>query len=74
MVVGARADVVDFTLVNLCQTGDVVVTRDYGVAVTALSCKAYAVRQDGWEYTDEILTDCLPSDIPLHRLVVHLII
>ena len=30
-VIGAGADAVDLALVNMCQTGDLVVTQDYGV-------------------------------------------
>ena len=52
-VIGAGADAVDFALVNLCQAGDIVVTQDYGVAAMALGKRAYALHQDGWQYTDE---------------------
>ena len=52
-VVGAGADAVDFTLVNLCQAGDVVITQDYGVAAMALGKRAYAMHQNGWQYTNE---------------------
>ena len=49
----AGADSVDIALINLLHAGDVVVTQDYGVAAMALGKKAYAVHQNGWEYTDE---------------------
>ena len=52
-VIGAGADAVDLALVNLCQAGDLVVTQDYGVAAMALGKKAYAVHQNGWQYTNE---------------------
>ena len=52
-VIGAGADAVDFALVNLCQAGDIVVTQDYGVAAMALGKRAYALHQDGWQYTDD---------------------
>ena len=52
-VIGAGADAVDFALVNLCRAGDVVVTQDYGVAAMALGKRAYALHQDGWQYTDK---------------------
>ena len=52
-VIGAGADAVDFALVNLCRTGDIVITQDYGVAAMALGKRAYALHQDGWQYTDE---------------------
>ncbi|WP_303818137.1 YaiI/YqxD family protein [Selenomonas ruminantium] len=52
-VIGAGADAVDIALVNLCRAGDVVVTQDYGVATMALGKKAYAIHQNGWQYTSE---------------------
>ena len=52
-VIGAGADAVDFALVNLCQADDLVVTQDYGVAAMALGKKAYAIHQNGWQYTNE---------------------
>lgn len=52
-VIGAGADAVDFALFNLCQSGDVVVTQDYGVAAMALGKGAYAIHQSGRLYTDE---------------------
>ncbi|MCR5758402.1 MAG: YaiI/YqxD family protein [Selenomonas sp.] len=52
-VIGAGADAVDLALINLCQTGDIVVTQDYGVAAMALGKKAYAIHQNGWQYTAE---------------------
>ena len=42
-VIGARADAVDFALINLCSRGDVVVTQDYGVAAMALGKGAYGI-------------------------------
>lgn len=51
-IIGAGADAVDFALINLCQAGDVVVTQDYGVAAMALSRCAFAIHQDGWQYTE----------------------
>ena len=38
---------------NDCKPGDLVVTQDYGVAALALGKKAYAVHQNGWQYTNE---------------------
>ena len=49
----AGADSVDIALINILSAGDIVVTQDYGVAAMALGKKAYAVHQNGWEYTDE---------------------
>ena len=36
-IIGAGADAVDFTLLNLCKKGDIVVTQDYGVAAMILN-------------------------------------
>ena len=52
-VIGAGSDAVDFALVNLCRAGDIVVTQDYGVAAMALGKRAYAIHQNGWQYTNE---------------------
>ena len=52
-IIGAGADAVDFALINLCQAGDIVVTQDYGVAAMALSRCAFAIHQDGWQYTED---------------------
>ena len=52
-VIGAGADAVDFALINLCKTGDIVVTQDFGVAAMTLGKGAYAIHQDGWQYTDK---------------------
>ena len=52
-IIGAGADAVDFALINLCRAGDVVVTQDYGVAAMALSRCAFAIHQDGWQYTED---------------------
>ena len=52
-VIGAGADAVDLALINLCHRGDIVVTQDYGVAAMALGKHAYAMHQNGWQYTNE---------------------
>jgi len=52
-IIGSGADAVDFALVNSCRAGDIVVTQDYGVAALALGKKAYAIHQNGWQYTNE---------------------
>lgn len=53
ITVGQGADAVDLALINRTQTGDVVVTQDYGVAALALGKRAYAINQNGMRYTDE---------------------
>lgn len=52
-IIGAGADAVDFALINLCKRGDVVVTRDYGVAAMALGKGAYGIHQSGRWYTQD---------------------
>ena len=58
-VIGAGADAVDFALFNLCRSGDVVVTQDYGVAAMALGKDAYAIHQSGRLYTNENIDQLL---------------
>lgn len=58
-VIGAGADAVDFTLVNLCGKQDIVVTQDYGVAAMALGKGAYAIHQSGKWYTNENIDQML---------------
>ena len=41
IVVGARADAVDYKLISICHKGDIVVSQDYGVAAMALGKGAY---------------------------------
>ena len=57
--IGAGADAVDFALINLCRSGDVVVTQDYGVAAMALGKRAYAIHQSGRRYTDDNIDELL---------------
>ena len=45
------ADSVDFALVNLVKSGDIVVTQDYGLAAMCLARRARVLSQDGMEYT-----------------------
>jgi len=53
MVFSKGADSVDFALVNLLQTGDVVVTQDYGLAAMAMAKGARPMSQNGMLYTDD---------------------
>ena len=53
VVVGAGSDAVDYKLISLCHTGDIVVSQDYGVAAMALGKEAYAIHQSGKWYTDD---------------------
>lgn len=53
IVVSQGADSVDIALVNRTQSGDIVVTQDYGLAALCLSRQARVLNQDGWAYTPE---------------------
>ena len=52
-IIGSGADAVDFTLVNMCQKGDIAVTQDYGVAAMVLSKGGYCIHQSGKIFTDD---------------------
>lgn len=41
VVVGAGADAVDYKRISICHKGDIVVSKDYGVAAMALGNGAY---------------------------------
>jgi len=58
-VIGAGADAVDFALVSLCKSGDIVVTQDYGVAAMVLGKNAYAIHQSGRWYTNDNIDQLL---------------
>ena len=49
--VASGADAVDIALMNLCRSGDVVLTQDYGVA--ALGRGANAIHHTGKRYTND---------------------
>lgn len=51
LVFDKGADSVDFALVNRVESGDVVVTQDYGLASMCLAKGARVLHQDGWCYT-----------------------
>jgi uncharacterized protein YaiI (UPF0178 family) len=53
LIFSKGADSVDFALVNLVQSGDIVVTQDYGLAAMCLARRARVLNQDGMEYTAE---------------------
>lgn len=52
-VIGAGADAVDIALANLCQSGDIAVTQDYGVAALVLGKGGYAIHQSGRIFTND---------------------
>lgn len=51
ITVSKGADSVDFTLVNMVQSGDIVVTQDYGLAAMCLARRAIPINQDGMLYS-----------------------
>ena len=53
ITVSKGADSVDFALVNMVRSGDIVVTQDYGLAAMCLARKAIPVSQDGMVYTGD---------------------
>ena len=53
VIVSKGNDSVDFTLVNMVQNGDIVVTQDYGLAAMCLARGAIPVSQNGMVYTDD---------------------
>jgi len=59
ITVSTGADSVDFTLVNLIRSGDIVVTQDYGLAAMCLSKKAIPIHQDGMIYTNDNIDSLL---------------
>ncbi len=61
MVFSKGADSVDFALVNLVRSGDVVVTQDYGLAAMCLARSTLALNQDGMEYTADNIDALLLS-------------
>ena len=53
LVFDKGADSVDFALVNRVESGDIVITQDYGLASMCLARGAFVLHHDGWEYTAE---------------------
>lgn len=50
VVVAQGADAVDFAIITKVQSGDIVITQDYGLASIILSKNAHAINQDGLVY------------------------
>lgn len=59
IVVSQGADSVDFRLVNLISSRDIVVTQDYGLAAMCLGKKAIVLHQDGKQYSEENISGLL---------------
>ncbi|MCL2565912.1 MAG: YaiI/YqxD family protein [Defluviitaleaceae bacterium] len=52
ITVDKKADSVDFALMGLLKSGDIVVTQDYGLAAMALGKGAKVINQNGLIYTN----------------------
>ena len=52
-------DSVDFTLVNMVQKGDIVVTQDYGLGAMCLARQAIPISQNGMVYNDSNIESLL---------------
>ena len=61
VTVSKGADNADFALVNRVDSGDIVVTQDYGLAALALARKAIPINQNGMIYTNENIDALLLS-------------
>jgi uncharacterized protein YaiI (UPF0178 family) len=53
ITVGQGKDAVDYALINRTDSGDIVITQDYGVATLALAKGAAAIDQNGRIYSDK---------------------
>lgn len=53
ITVSKGSDSVDFALVNMVQTGDIVITQDYGLAAMCLARCAVPISQNGMVYTND---------------------
>lgn len=54
-------DSVDYALVNRVNSGDIVITQDYGLAAMCLARNAVVLNQDGMEYTADNIDALLLS-------------
>ncbi len=52
-IISAGADAVDLALVNMCVSGDIAVTQDYGVAALVLGKGGYCIHQSGKVFSDD---------------------
>ena len=61
IVVSKGIDAVDFAILNNIENGDIVITKDYGLASLVLSRNSYAINQSGMVYTNENIDELLYS-------------
>lgn len=50
VVVGAAAQETDIKIINLTESGDIIITQDWGLAAVILGKEAYCLNPAGWEY------------------------
>ena len=53
ITVSKGSDSVDFALVNMVQSGDIIVTQDYGLAAMCLARRGIPISQNGMVYTND---------------------
>lgn len=61
ITVSKGADSVDFALVNKIESGDIVITQDYGLAAMALSRKGIPITQNGLIISEDNINGLLNS-------------
>lgn len=61
VVLSQGADSVDFALVNMVKTGDIVVTQDYGLAAMCLARRSKPIHQSGMIYHEGNIDGLLAS-------------
>ena len=54
-------DSADFAILNFCMKGDIVITKDAGLAAMAMAKGSYVVHTNGMEYTDNNILSILTS-------------
>ncbi|MEG2295227.1 MAG: YaiI/YqxD family protein [Oscillospiraceae bacterium] len=59
ITVSKGADSVDFALVNKVESGDIVITQDYGLAAMCLARKAISISQNGMVYDENNMDQLL---------------
>lgn len=59
ITVSKGADSVDFALVNMVKSGDIVITQDYGLAAMCLAKNAFVISQNGMLYNGENIDSLL---------------
>ncbi|MFC3899548.1 YaiI/YqxD family protein [Aliicoccus persicus] len=59
--VDSGADAADYKIVALAQSGDIVITQDYGLAALLLPKGCVVVHHKGFEYTDKNINNMLET-------------